>query len=98
MVQLLKRNHDTLLEKYELFRQKNDSLEKLAIEKESMFNEMKIENDKMSSKYYKTQKVYEEVANKKEMLEQKLKRFEDQNKDKDEQIKTLKVKKDKFEG
>ena len=31
MVQLLKRNHDVLLEKYELFRARNESLEKLAV-------------------------------------------------------------------
>jgi hypothetical protein len=44
-VELLKRNHDVVLEKYELQRQRNDSLEKTAIEKEKLYNEIKIEND-----------------------------------------------------
>ena len=46
MVQLLKRNHDILLGKYELFRQTNESLEKMAVEKEALYNEMKIDLDK----------------------------------------------------
>jgi phosphoribosylaminoimidazole-succinocarboxamide synthase len=46
MVALLKRNHDTLLEKYELFRKRNESLERLAVEKETMYNDVKIEFDK----------------------------------------------------
>lgn len=48
MVALLKRNHDTLLEKYEIFRQRNEVLEKLAVEKENMYNEVKIELDKLN--------------------------------------------------
>lgn len=60
MVQLLKRNHDVLLEKYELFRSRNESLEKVAVEKESLYNDMKIYADKLSSKLFSVQKAYEE--------------------------------------
>jgi|TARA_B110000285_G_C15081486_1_gene593754 hypothetical protein len=49
MVALLKRNHDVLMEKYELFRQRNESLEKVAVEKEALYNQMKIDADKMGS-------------------------------------------------
>lgn len=52
MVQLLKRNHDVLLEKYELFRSRNESLEKLAVEKESLYNDMKINADKLSAQLF----------------------------------------------
>jgi hypothetical protein len=38
-----------LLEKYELFRQRNQSLEKLAVEKETHYNEIKIECDKLKA-------------------------------------------------
>ena len=53
MVQLLKRNHDMLMEKYEIFRNRNESLEKLAVEKESLYNDMKIELDKLQSAHFK---------------------------------------------
>lgn len=95
---MLKRNHDTLLEKYELFRQRNQSLEKLAVEKEQMFNEIKIEQDKLSQKLFRLQKSHDEVVNSKELFEIKVKKLEENIKTKDEQIKTLKVQKEKFEG
>lgn len=43
MVQLLKRNHDVLMEKYELYRAQNQELEKVALEKERLYNEMNID-------------------------------------------------------
>jgi hypothetical protein len=52
MVQLLKRNHDVLLEKYELFRARNESLERLAVEKESLYNDMKISADKLGAQLF----------------------------------------------
>jgi len=91
MVSLLKRNHDTLLEKYELFRQRNESLERLAVEKETMFNEIRIEQDKLSQKHFRLQSTHEEVAHQKELFEQKMKQLEESAKTRDEQIKTLKV-------
>ncbi len=45
MVQLLKRNHDTMLEKYELYRQRNEVLEKNALDKEALYLKIKNEND-----------------------------------------------------
>ena len=53
MVQLLKRNHDTLLEKYELFRQRNESLEKLAVERETLSNDLKLQTDKLSAQVFR---------------------------------------------
>jgi len=61
MVDLLKRNHDTLLEKYELFRQRNQSLEKTAIEKENLYNEVRLASEKASSQVFSLQKKVEEL-------------------------------------
>ena len=98
MVALLKRNHDTLLEKYELFRQRNQSLEKLAVEKETMYNETKIEIDKLSQSVFKLQRSEDELKSEKSLLESKIARFTENEKSKDEQLKTLKTQKEKFEG
>lgn len=98
MVQLLKRNHDTLMEKYELFRQRNESLEKLAVERETLSNDHKLQTDKLSSQVFRLQKTNDEVQHQKEMLEHKVRKFEEGAKAKDEQIKTLRIQKEKFEG
>jgi hypothetical protein len=73
LVELMKRNHDIVVEKYEVQRQRNDSLEKLAIEKEKLYNEIKIENDQISNNNYKLQRAIEELLNEKRILEGKLK-------------------------
>ena len=98
MVQLLKRNHDILLGKYELFRQTNESLEKMAVEKESLYNEMKIDLDKATQKLFRTQKSLEENLNQNEVYSLKVKTLEEAQKSRDETIKTLKFQKEKFEG
>lgn len=98
MVQLLKRNHDTLMQKYELFRQRNEALEKMAVEKEALYNEMKLDADKTGQDLFRVQKSFEETKNQKEIFEAKVKRLEEAAKSKDEQIKALKVQKEKYEG
>lgn len=45
----MKRNHDIVLEKYELQKQRHDLLEKTAIDKEKLYNEIKSENDQLAS-------------------------------------------------
>jgi len=45
MVELLKRNHDVLMEKYDLVRKKNDALEKSGAQKEDLYNKMQIETE-----------------------------------------------------
>ena len=73
LVELMKRNHDIVVEKYEVQRQRNESLEKLAIEKEKLYNEIKIENDQISNNNYKLQRAIEDLLNEKRILEGKLK-------------------------
>lgn len=98
VVQLIKRNHETLMEKYELVRQRNESLEKMAVEKESLVNEIKLDQDKLTQKLYLLQRTHEDAINQKELTTAKLKKLEEAIKSKDEQIKTLRTQKEKFEG
>ena len=56
MVELLKRNHDILMEKYELFRNRNETLEKVALEKEKLYNEIKMSHDQLNQRLFTVQK------------------------------------------
>lgn len=80
-----------LMEKYEIFRNRNESLEKMAVEKESLYNEIKIDFDKLSQGNFKLQKSYEEQRNTKEILDAKLRKVEENIRGKDETYKTLKI-------
>ena len=53
MVELLKRNHDVMMEKYETYRVRNDALEKKALEKENLYVVIKGDNDKLSEQVYR---------------------------------------------
>lgn len=53
LVELIKRNHDVVLEKYEIQRQRNELLEKTSFEKEKLYNEIKLENDGLANSNYK---------------------------------------------
>lgn len=48
-MELLKRNHDVMVDKYEEQRQRNEMLEKTAIEKERLYHEIKNENDQLAN-------------------------------------------------
>jgi hypothetical protein len=56
MVELLKRNHDVLMEKYELFRTRNETLEKVALEREKLYNEIKVSHDQTSQRLFAVSK------------------------------------------
>jgi hypothetical protein len=73
MVELLKRNHDVMMEKYELFRQRNEILEKKALDKEQLYVQIKHENDEIASKYYAEMRQCEEYRQLNTILESKLK-------------------------
>ena len=49
MVELLKRNHDVMMEKYETYRVRNEGLEKKALEKENLYVVIKSENDNLAN-------------------------------------------------
>ncbi len=65
LVELLKRNHDIVLEKFEMQRQRNEGLERAAAEKERLYNEIKIDNDSLANANYKLQRAVEDIANEK---------------------------------
>ena len=48
MIELLRRNHDLMHEKYETYRQRNEVLEKHYLEKETLYFKIKSENDQIS--------------------------------------------------
>ena len=52
MVELLKRNHDVMMEKYETYRVRNEALEKRSLEKENLYTVIKGENDNLSNSVY----------------------------------------------
>lgn len=73
LVELLKRNHDIVVEKYEMQRQRNEGLEKAAADKERLYLEIKQENDALANANYKLQRSSEDLANERRILETKLK-------------------------
>jgi hypothetical protein len=90
MVELLKRNHDVMMEKYELFRQRNDILEKKALDKEALYGKMKHENDEISQKYYSEMRQAEELRQAYAIIDSKLKSNETLLKQTSEQASSLK--------
>ena len=72
MVELLKRNHDVLMEKHELTKKRNELLEKTAIEKEKLYVDIKQDNDRLLDQLHRTQQDYQDSKNTMRMLEKKL--------------------------
>lgn len=48
MLALIRKNYDFMLEKYELFRHRNETLEKAMLDKEALFLKTKSENEHLS--------------------------------------------------
>ena len=61
MVELLKRNHDVMMEKYETYRVRNEALEKKALEKENLYVVIKGENDNLSNSVYQLKRSLEDL-------------------------------------
>ena len=61
MVELLKRNHDVMMEKYETYRVRNEALEKKALEKENLYVVIKGENDNLSNSVYQLKRGLEDL-------------------------------------
>jgi chromosome segregation ATPase len=97
LMELMKRNHDIVVEKYEVQRQRNESLEKLAIEKERLYNEIKIENDQISNNNYKLQRAIEELLNEKRILDGKFKNADAQLRQTQDELRFTRVTLDKAE-
>ena len=52
MVELLKRNHDVMMEKYEVYAERNKILEKKALEQEKLYVTIKAENEDLANQLY----------------------------------------------
>mmetsp|Transcript_42177 Transcript_42177/g.55560 ORF Transcript_42177/g.55560 Transcript_42177/m.55560 type:complete len:163 (+) Transcript_42177:381-869(+) len=71
MVELLKRNHDVMMEKYETYRARNDALEKKALEKENLYVVIKADNDKLSNQVYSFRREVSELQQERQLLQSK---------------------------
>lgn len=60
VVEMLRRNHDTMLEKYELYRIRNETLEKGYLEKENLYIKIKSENETLADQLYGFKRVAED--------------------------------------
>lgn len=69
---MLKRNHDVMMEKYELYRQRNETLEKTTLEKEQLYLKIKSENDSLSDQCYTLKRVAEDLRQENSLLAAKL--------------------------
>ena len=76
MVDLLRRNHDTMHEKYELYRQRNQTLEKGMLDKEALYHKMKSENEQMADQLYGLKRVAEDCKQENVIVKQKLQNYE----------------------
>ena len=52
MVELLKRNHDVMMEKYEVYAERNKILEKKALEQEKLYVTIKAESEDLAHQLY----------------------------------------------
>jgi len=76
MVNPLKRNHDTMLQKYEQYRQRNEVLEKATLDKEALYLKIKTENDLLVDQLYGHKRVAEDYKQENIILKTKLTSFE----------------------
>lgn len=71
MVELLKRNHDVMMEKYETYRIRNEGLEKKALEKENLYVVVKGDNDKLANQVYQLKRQVEDFRQENQLLDSK---------------------------
>ena len=94
MVELLKRNHDVMMEKYEVYSERNKMLEKKTLEKEQLYVSIKAENESMSHELYQIKRQAENFRQENQILESKFNTAESLSKQATEQANSLKVTKE----
>ena len=55
LLDMLKRNHDVLLEKHDLVKRRNDQLERTAAQKEQLYEDLKLEHDRVADQLHRSQ-------------------------------------------
>ena len=98
MVSLLKKNLDNLMEKNHFLRNKSESSEKLLSEMDLQFTEMKAQNDQLSHQLNRVRKDHDEMKYIKESLQTQVFKVQESYKGSNEDMKTLKIQKDRYEG
>ena len=98
MVELLKRNHDVMMEKYETYRLRNEALEKKALEKENLYVVIKSENDNLSNQVYQLKRSLEDSRQERQLFESKLESAEAQLKTTLDKATSLQQKSEQQEG
>ena len=98
MVELLKRNHDVMMEKYETYRIRNEGLEKKALEKENLYVVIKSENDNLSNQVYQFKRQVEDLRQEKQLLDSKLSSSDSQLKNASDKATALQTKTEQQEG
>lgn len=98
MVEMLKRNHDIVVEKYEMQRQRVEGLEKTAHDKERLYNEIKGENDQIANSNYKLQRANEDLGNQAKIMEVKVRNLEGMLRQVQEEARVLRGNNEKLEA
>ena len=98
MVELLKRNHDVMMEKYETYRVRNEGLEKKALEKENLYVVIKSENDNLANQVYQLKRQVEDLRQSNQLFESKHTSSEQQLKLASDKANSLQQKADQQEG
>lgn len=94
MVELLKRNHDVMMEKYEVYADRNKTLEKKTLEKEQLYISIKSENETLAHSLYQVKRQSEDYRQENQILESKYFTAESLCKQATEQANSLKVTKE----
>ena len=89
MVELLKRNHDVMMEKYETYRIRNEGLEKKALEKENLYVVVKGDNDKLANQVHQLKRQVEDLRQEKMLLDSKFQSADTQLKSMSEKANSL---------
>lgn len=94
---MLKRNHDLMQEKYELYLLRNETLEKGYAEKEALYMKIKSENEVLADQVYSLKRISEDYKQENSLTRSKLQSLEEVAKTSNEQAIALKISRDKFE-
>jgi len=68
MVELLKRNHDCMMQKYELFRQRNETLEQDNVTKTNLYTHIKSENEVLADQIHQLSRKIEDLKCERDIL------------------------------
>ena len=94
MVELLKRNHDVMMEKYETYADRNKTLEKQTLEKEQLYISIKGENEALQHTLHQIRRDAENFRQENQILDSKFSTAESMCKKATEEAKSLKMTKE----